>query len=228
MKFFYSAAVMGYGEGRLWHKHLDLPFWPRVTKTLTLKPKLGCPFAVIKIGRTVWNKIGLHNYGFHKWLENYSGINKSKIIVSIAGHDDEIAEMVYKLDSYEIGGIELNFSCPNVKSFNNKRILDSKHKIYLKLNYKQDPYKYDLDKIEGIRLNSVPTLFGGLSGKYAQKYNWPVIKKWNYEGLNVAGSSMMTIVDCFYLREFHGCKEIGIGSLLLTNPKLVRELDMER
>ena len=224
MSFFYSAAVMGYGKGRIWHRYLNLPIWPRVTKTLTLKPKIGCPFAVIKIGKTIWNKVGLHNCGFHKWLKNYSNIDKSKIIVSIAGYDNEIEEMTHKLDSYAIGGIELNFSCPNVKSFENKIIPSSNHKIYLKLNHKQDPYEYDLDRIEGIRLNSIPTLFGGLSGKYAQKYNWPMIKKWNYEGLNAAGSSTTTYKDYLYLKEFCGCKEIGIGSLVLTNVNLIQEL----
>ena len=224
MNFFYSAAVMGYGQGRIWHRYLNLPTWSRVTKTITLEPKLGCPFAVVKIGKTIWTKVGLHNYGFHKWLGNYSNIDKSKIIVSIAGHDDDIEEMIYKLDSYAIGGIELNFSCPNVKSFENKTIPFSNHKVHLKLNYKQDPYEYDLDNVEGIRLNSVPTFFGGLSGKYAQKYNWPVIKKWNYEGLNVAGSSITTYKDYLYLKEFCGCKEIGIGSLVLTNVRLIQEL----
>lgn len=224
MNFFYSAAVMGYGNGRIWHRYLNLPTWSRVTKTLTLEPKLGWPFAVVKIGNTIWNKVGLHNYGFHKWFERFSNVNKDEMVVSIAGHDDEIVEMVDKLNEYEIGGIELNFSCPNVKSFGNKIIPFSKHKVYLKLNYKQDPYEYDLDNVEGIRLNSVPTFFGGLSGKYAQKHNWPMIKKWNYEGLNVAGSSITAYKDYLYLKEFCGCKEIGIGSLVLTNVRLIQEL----
>lgn len=223
MKYFYSAGVMGYGTGRFWHKAYNFPDFTRVTKTLTVEPKTGCPFAIIKIGNTVWNKVALHNIGIWIWYyKNYVG--EGNIIVSLAGTDPEIAFMIGRfLNNIHIKGVELNFSCPNVKSFKNKRIPLSKAPLYLKLNHLQDPYDYDLDKITGIRLNSVPKFFGGVSGKAAQKYNWPWIEKFNKEGLNIAGCSCNTMDDLKRMGDI-GCKEIGLGSIVLTNPHLVETL----
>jgi len=223
MKYFYSAGVMGYGNGRFWHKAYNFPNFTRVTKTLTIGFKTGHPFAVIVVGNTVWNRVSLHNTGIRSWLyQNY--MVKGNIIVSIAGTDLEIDLMVGGcLDNMPISGAELNFSCPNVKSFKNKNIPKSEVPLYLKLNHLQDPYDYDLDKITGIRLNSVPKFFGGISGKAAQKYNWPWIEKFNKEGLNVAGCSCNTVDDLKYMEDI-GCKEVGLGSIVLTNPYLVETL----
>ena len=227
MNYFYSAGVMGYGTGRFWHKAYNFPSFTRVTKTLTMVSKSGCPFAIIKVGNTVWNKVSLHNMGIWNWYyKNYVG--EGNIIVSLAGTDYEVAFMIDRfLNDIHISGVELNFSCPNVKSFKNKRTPLSKVPLYLKLNHLQDPYDYDLDKITGIRLNSVPKFFGGVSGKAAQKYNWPWIEKFNKEGLNVAGCSCNTIDDMKYMEDI-GCKEIGLGSIVLTNPHLVESLNREQ
>jgi hypothetical protein len=224
MKFFYSASVMGYGNGRYWHRFYDFPNLPRVTKTLTLDPKRGFPFAILKWGNTVWNAISLHNKGFwHFWLQ-YNQIynNNYDITVSLAGTDIQIEYMIRAIEYFaqNVKAIELNFSCPNVKPFNNKKIINSKLPIYLKLNHLQDPFDYDLDKIKGIRLNSVPYKFGALSGQYAKKYNWPFIETFNKKGLNVAGCSVTKHEDVKRLEDI-GCKEIGIGSLALTNPKMI-------
>lgn len=227
MNYFYSASVMGYGNGRKWHKMYNFPNFIKVTKTITMEPITGIPFAILKFGNTVWNKVGLHNVGFKKWYYQYNykltKKERSNIIVSLAGTDDDIQAMVYSLEYLHINGIELNFSCPNYKDFENKVIPVSKHPIYLKLRYNQDPYKYELDKINGIRLNSIPTKFGGLSGKAAKKKNWEFIKKFNKEGLNVAGCSFSKYDDLIMLENF-GCGEIGIGVVILTNPLLVESL----
>ena len=223
MKYFYSAGVMGYGDGRAWHEYYNFPNFPRVTKTLTANSKIGCPFAVIKVGNTVWNKVSLHNIGIRNWYYKYY-VGEENIITSLAGTDSDIAFMVnWFINDIHIKGIEFNFSCPNVKSFENKNIPFSKLPLYLKLNHFQDPYDYDLDKITGIRLNSVPKFLGGVSGKAAQKYNWPWIERFNKEGLNVAGCSCNTVDDLKHMEDI-GCKEIGLGSIVLTNPHLVERL----
>ena len=72
MKFFYSAAVMGYGGGRWWHRKYNFPKLSRVTKSLTILPKIGFPFAVVVVGNSVWNRVSLHNVGFFEWLDKYS------------------------------------------------------------------------------------------------------------------------------------------------------------
>lgn len=233
MEFFYSASTMGYGIGYRWHKKYNFPSFPRVTRTLTLKKKRGIPFAILKFSDNVWNKVSLHNIGFWSWMLEYvlfTQYNLSNVIASLAGTDEEIELMINYIEPimFKIKGIELNFSCPNVKSFNNKKIPKTKYPLYLKLNYNQDPYEYDLDNITGIRMNSVPGRYcGAWSGKKAQKYNWPKIKMYNYQGLNVAGCSITSIDDIKYLKEYCGCKEIGIGSIILTNPKFVEKLKEE-
>ena len=101
-------------------------------------------------------------------------------------------------------------------------MFSNKHPIYLKLSYNQDPYDYDLTDVVGIRLNSVPWFIGGLSGKAAQEKNWSFIKR--YKELNVAGCSFTSMDDIKKLEDM-GCKEIGIGSTILTNPKLIDTLN---
>jgi len=231
MKYFYSASVMGYGEGRVWHRYYNFPKLPIVTKTLTWNSKIGIPFAVLKKGNSVWNRVGLHNIGFFEWFKRYyltwSNDLRKNVIVSIAGADWEIESMIGLFEAipdYYIRGIEINVSCPNVKSYNNLVIPKTDIPIYLKLNCKQDPYDYDLNNITGIRLNSVPKYFGGVSGKAAQKYNWDYIKKFNCDGLNISGCSITSNEDIKILEDL-GCKNIGIGSIMLTNRSVVEGLE---
>ena len=224
--FFYSASVMGYGQGRKWHGLYDFPDFPRVTKTLTFHTRYGYPLAVMRVGNTVWNRVSLHNIGFYGWLKRYGDKDLSNITVSIAGDSFELSSMMYELGYTNINGVELNFSCPNAKEYNYYGWVPStgygKYLIYLKLNYKQDPYKFNLDNVHGIRLNSVPWVVGGLSGKAAKQKNWGFIEQFGRE-LNVAGCSFKNMDDIKRLIDM-GCKEIGIGSVILTDPKFVEKL----
>lgn len=229
MKFFYSASTMNYGFGYRWHNKYNFPNFPRVTRTLTYNKKIGIPFAIFKCGNSVWNRVGLHNMGFWHWMLDYTfsrfdGVvyKLSNIIVSIAGYDWQIKNMIEYMEKTDlsVAGIELNFSCPNVKNFNNKEIPKTKYPLYLKLNCNQDPYEYDLNRIAGIRMNSVPGILGGWSGKAAQKKNWKFIENFNYEGLNIAGCSFRSLDDIKLLSDM-GCVEFGIGSIIMTNPRFV-------
>lgn len=226
MKFYYSASVMGYGNGRHWHKYYNFPKLPLVTKTLTIKPKIGLPFAIIKKNNSIWNRVSMHNIGFYNWAIKYY-LNWPKdmqenTILSIAGTDQEIKKMIDFFKFLPIKGIELNFSCPNIKSFENKIIPDTDIPIYLKLNYKQNPYYYKgIDGVKSIRLNSIPKYFGGLSGKYAKPYNWGFIYNYNNQNFNISGCSITSIDDVKRLENI-GCKEIGIGSIIMTNPILTK------
>jgi len=233
MKFFYSASTMGYGHGYRWHNKYNFPNFPRVTRTLTWDKRGGIPFAILKYRNSVWNKVSLPNIGFWNWMLDYTfydGLTQyndlSNITVSIAGNDLQIKNMIDHIEESDlgIGGIELNFSCPNVKSFNNREIPKTKYSLYLKLNCNQDPYEYDLDNVSGIRLNSVPGKFlGGWSGKVAQLKNWKFIENFNYQGLNIAGCSFTNLDDIKLLSDM-GCTECGIGSVILTNPIFVELL----
>ncbi len=226
MKYFYSSSVMGYGLGRKWHSLYKFPKLQIVSKTVTIKPKVGMPFAVIRWGNSVWNRIGLHNMGFDQFCATIlRRRNVSELIVSIAGYDHELTELVDRLNSYQynIAGIELNLSCPNITDRKNISIPHTDYPLYLKLNYTQDPYSYDLNDVCGIRLNSIPTIFGGLSGRLAQEHNWNFIKKFTREGLNVAGCSFINGDDIKKLWDM-GCAEMGIGSAILINPKFVESI----
>ncbi len=226
MKAIYAAPIMGYGKGRWWHRFYNFPKLPYVTKTLTIYPKIGLPFCVVKIGKSVYNRVGLHNIGFSKWVDGrLEERYQDNVTISLAGTDKQIDIMVEELSSIaiRIDGFELNFSCPNIRSYNNVLIPKTNLPISLKLRYDMDPYKYDLDKVDIIRLNSIPVWVGGGSGKIAQGKNWKFIKKFIKEGLNVSGCSFLTIEDIHRLEDF-GCKEISIGSTILTNPKLVEKI----
>jgi hypothetical protein len=224
MNFFYSSGAMGYGKGYSRHEKYNFPEFPLVTKTLTRKSREGNPWAVLPVGSSVYNRVGLDNIGLYNWIGRiYHDLNYFDVTVSIAGYDNEILRMVESIDCIPMGGIELNFSCPNVKNLNNVIVPSTRHKLYLKLNHKQDPYKYNLDGVDGIRVNSIPMGFCGGSGKIAQKKNWKFIKKFNREGLNVAGCSWTSVDDLKRLEDM-GCEEIGIGSVILTKPRLVEAL----
>ena len=229
MKYFYSAAVMGYGFGRKWHSLFNFPRFHRVTKTLTYSEKKGHPFAVLPLGKSVWNRVSLHNIGLPTWY--YENMDKSLLFltVSIAGESYQLKKMIYVLNNLQIGGIEINYSCPNYKSLKYEYdiIKYSKHPVYLKLRWDDDPFKYDLDNVKGIRLNSVPAYGGGMSGKYAQFFNWTAIKRWCKDGLPVAGCSFTTYDDIVRLEDM-GVKEVGIGSTILTNPRLIESLSNDK
>jgi len=221
MKYFYAAATMGFdSNGYWWHRYFNFPKFQTVTKTVTLDKKIGYPFAIIHLYNSIWNHVGLHNKGIVYWLNKQYNPNT---ILSIAGTDSKVQVICDLLEEVELAGIELNFSCPNVEHFANKRIPISRHKLQLKLNCYQDPYQFDLSKIERISLNSIPGFAGGLSGKLAQKKNWNFIKKFRREGLPIAGCSITRAEDIKKLEDL-GCNEVALGSILLTNPWLVQNL----
>ena len=224
MRFFYSAGALNYGSGYWWHRFFNFPRLPFVTKTLTLFPIKGNKHLILPIFNSVFNKVGLDNISLGAFLTKYGKYMVDKTI-SIAGKDVYIHEMVSAIKYFLPieDNIELNFSCPNIKSFNNKIIPKTNRDVYLKLNWTQDPYAYDLDNVKGIRLNSIPMKFCGGSGKIAQKKNWEFIRKYNKEGLNVAGCSAQSFDDVQILKDI-GCTEIGIGSAMLTHPRFVEKL----
>lgn len=227
MKFFYSAGAQDYGKGYWWHKFFDFPKLPFVTRTLTLLPTKGYKYLILPIGNSVFNRVGLDNIGLYEFIKKYKSFDIPRT-VSIAGPDRLIQEMVEIIDYFlpKEDSIELNFSCPNIKSFNNRVIPETNRDLYLKLNWTQSPYSYDRSNIKGIRLNSIPLKFCGGSGKIAQKKNWKLIKMLNRTGLNVAGCSAQNFEDVKILEDM-GCKEIGIGSAMLTHPRFVEKLKGE-
>lgn len=218
MKYVYSGGTFGFdGKGYKWHKLFKFPSFPKVTKTVTLNSCVGNPFAILHLVNSIWNKVSHHNPGIHYWLKNYYDKN---LILSIAGKDHEIEEMLYILKDIELKGIQLSYSCPNVKN-ENKVVPYSNHDLYLKLNCNQDPFMYDLSNIKGLFINSVPIKYGAISGKLAQKRNWGFLEK--HKDLNIYGCSFTNQKDIDILRDI-GIKKFCIGSMMLINPYLVERL----
>lgn len=92
-----------------------------VTKGITLYPKEGNPQPRIKeVKNGLINSIGLENKGIHKFLEEKLPLlrkNNIDFIVNIAGESiDEYSELAKICRDNGIQAVELNLSCPNVKS----------------------------------------------------------------------------------------------------------------
>lgn len=91
-----------------------------VTKSITLKPRLGHPAPrTAETSSGMLNAIGLANVGIDKFIEEkipFLEKQKTKIIVNVAGSKlDEYIEVCARLnDSPRVDMIELNISCPNV------------------------------------------------------------------------------------------------------------------
>jgi dihydroorotate dehydrogenase (NAD+) catalytic subunit len=91
-----------------------------VTKTITLKPRLGNPPPrIVETPSGMLNAIGLQNPGVEKFIsEKLPYLRKLKIpvIVSAMGYSvEEFVSVIKLLDKADgIDGYELNLSCPNV------------------------------------------------------------------------------------------------------------------
>ncbi len=93
------------------------------SKGLTIKPRAGNPgVRVAECEAGMLNCVGLQNPGVDYFIENdldYMAGLDTGLIVNVAGHShDDYTAMVRKLDPYKdkIDALEINLSCPNVKS----------------------------------------------------------------------------------------------------------------
>ena len=98
------------------------PFAAYVTKTVTLEPRGGNPPPRLwELGAGMINSIGLPNKGLERWLaEDLPAICDVPvpIVVNVMGSTaDEFARLVEAVaDRDEVAALELNVSCPNVKT----------------------------------------------------------------------------------------------------------------
>jgi len=116
-----ASGTFGYGEE--FSSFFDLKeLGAIVTKTITLKPRLGNPLPrTCETPSGMLNSIGLENPGINVFLEKklpFLGKLGVPVIVSVAseGDPDEFAmlgEILQKV--LQVSAVELNISCPNVK-----------------------------------------------------------------------------------------------------------------
>jgi len=104
-----------------------------VTKTITLKPRQGNPPPrTCETPAGMLNSIGLENPGLEVFIREKLPLLKKigiPIIVSIASEDDpgEFVLLSKRLDKIkEVAAIELNISCPNIKSAKTERAQKAK------------------------------------------------------------------------------------------------------
>ncbi len=102
--------------------HESFPFAAFVTKTVTLAPRQGNPPPRLwELPSGMINSIGLPNKGIDRFLtEDLPALARLPVplIVNVMGFGrDEVAELVTRLEDHDaVCAIELNVSCPNVKT----------------------------------------------------------------------------------------------------------------
>lgn len=118
-----ASGTFGYGQE--FEQLLDLSqLGAIVTKSITLKPRLGNPPPrIVETSAGMLNAIGLQNDGLEDFIKNkipYLSTIDSPIIVSIAGNKiNDYEELTKKLsDLKEVSALEVNLSCPNVEKSN--------------------------------------------------------------------------------------------------------------
>ena len=110
-----------FGHAKEFEKFIDLKkLGGIVTKTITLKPRLGNPpQRIVETPSGMLNAIGLQNPGADKFISEkmpYFRKLRIPVIVSVMGYSvEEFVNVVKILDCVPgIDGFEMNLSCPNV------------------------------------------------------------------------------------------------------------------
>lgn len=117
-----TVASGTFGYGREYSEFIDLnKLGGIITKGTSLKPRSGNkPPRVCETTAGMLNAIGLQNPGVEYFMENdLPWLKKfdTKVIVNACGSSvEEYVELAKVLNTLDIDGVELNLSCPNVKS----------------------------------------------------------------------------------------------------------------
>ncbi|MGI6710575.1 MAG: dihydroorotate dehydrogenase [Bacilli bacterium] len=114
-----ASGTFGFGEEM--EKIYDLNILGSImVKATTVKERLGNPTPrIAEVYGGMLNSIGLQNPGVEKVIEKLENLKKYdfKVIANIAGENfedyEKVASILSKIDN--VGALELNISCPNVK-----------------------------------------------------------------------------------------------------------------
>lgn len=117
-----ASGIIGFGEE--YSKLINLNVFGAITtKTVTLKPRAGNPSPrIVETASGMLNSIGLENPGLEIFLKEKIPFLKKKlnvpIIVSVSAENAEkFVKIVRRLNRERgISAIELNLSCPNVRT----------------------------------------------------------------------------------------------------------------
>lgn len=257
LDFVVASGALGWdGRGWWWEKplyYLGLlrpSLFTITTKTLTDTPRKGTPYKILPLWGGVWNNVGLANPGFEWWVNHKLPYLAKDIplLVSLYPESlDFIKEAADLLSDYStIKGIEINFSCPNVREFNLnvvsgfiRNLKNTRLPVILKLNAKQiwdsaesGTLRTFLNTIsslvEAISLNAVPvsmfkgdTIFksGAFSGNIVKTLNWNTADKIRRLGFdNVIFPSLWSYNDIRSVKQIFSAKAVSFGSVHLLRP----------
>ena len=160
-----------FGFGREYHELYDIGTLGGVsTKGLTLEPRLGNPTPRIAESRgVILNAVGLQNPGVEHFIDCDLAWLKSTgtaVIANVAGKTlDDYKNICQKLDGL-VDMVELNISCPNVKSggmaFGIKPETVEEVTRYAKSGLKKTPLMVKLSpNVESIAANAMAAERGG-------------------------------------------------------------------
>jgi dihydroorotate dehydrogenase (NAD+) catalytic subunit len=229
-------------------------------KTITLRPREGNyrwwkPWQTI---RPIWenwkivgsvNAFGLSNPGIDWWAREIGpkvDSSKIKLVGSIFGPPEDVAEMADIMNDFDLVAVELNISCPNDKGdvlSNTAMAMKSceavkkvcRHPMIVKLSVAHDFEEIvkALDGIaEALSINSVPwnIIFpgrrspmarfggGGVSGPVARPFTWAFLKELKaITSIPVIGPSAWYYEDFPGLRAL-GARAISFSSIFLFHP----------
>jgi len=256
-----SGALAFDGRGWAWEwplrwlGFLDPSLFTVVAKTLTIEPRQGNlrwfnPFRCIRfLPNGTVNAVGLSNYGIDRWCREVGPrIRRSEIamICSIHGNADELAAMAKRLNDFDLVGLEINASCPNVSDIqrtDSSAIVAecqavrevSRLPIVLKLSVVHDVETIASavsGLVEAFSINSVPwsTVFpgrpsplarlggGGISGQAAQPFTWQLVRRLaTASQIPVIAPSVWRFEDLDRARRL-GAGAVSFGSLFLRYP----------
>lgn len=173
---------------------------------------------------------------------------KIPLVGSILGTPQELVEMAGMMNEFDLIGLEVNASCPNTGDdlLKNTGVVIhgcevvrevSRFPVFHKLSVVHDISTIVREVVAGglaeaFSINSVPwaKVFpgvtsplakyggGGVSGKVAQKFTWPlVVQLKNMTDIPVIGPSVWDFEDIETLRRF-GADAISFGSIFLKYP----------
>jgi dihydroorotate dehydrogenase len=192
-----ASGALGFdGRGWFWEKPLvwlgliQLKLFTIILRTLTrhprpypisnfswIRPWTWLPFSPWSCVRLILggavNKIGLWNPGIDYWCEKIApkmDFEKYAFIASIFGTEEELEYMAEKLNAYDLKGVEVNPSCPNIAGHtmdDTETVIKcgkavkrkTRHSVIMKLSCDQDcpAIARGLTGVtEAISLNSVP------------------------------------------------------------------------